>query len=143
LKQERNAGIICVMPRLPGVRSFLALTFSLFLFSSCVLAAKKKPPKHPVNINTATSMELQQVPGIGPATAEKILRMRRAHGPFKSVDELLAIKGIGKKRLAKMRPYLTVGNPVSQKRSGGNSARRVGFHSVWWVGLGAAMRRGT
>ena len=39
-------------------------------------ALAKKPPAKPVNINTATSEELQQVPGIGPATAEKILQMR-------------------------------------------------------------------
>src|SRR6266849_2426874 len=70
--------------------------------------AKKKPPAKPVNLNTATSEELQQVPGIGPATAEKILQMRKSYGAFKSVDDLLAIKGLGKKRLEKMRKYLTV-----------------------------------
>jgi competence ComEA-like helix-hairpin-helix protein len=71
--------------------------------------AKKKPPAKPVNINTATSEELQQVPGIGPATAEKILQMRKSYGAFKSVDDLLAIRGLGPKRLEKMRKYLTVG----------------------------------
>jgi len=74
-----------------------------------VSATTKKPPPQPVNINTATSAELQQVPGIGPATAEKILKMRKSYGAFKSVDDLLAIRGIGKKRLDKMRKYLTVG----------------------------------
>ncbi|HYL62448.1 MAG TPA: helix-hairpin-helix domain-containing protein, partial [Candidatus Methylomirabilis sp.] len=71
----------------------------------------------PVNLNTATSDELQLVPGIGPVTAEKILQMRKAYGPFKSVDDLLAIKGIGQKRLEKMRKYLTVGKAASQGRS--------------------------
>src|SRR5882724_2620192 len=52
---------------------FLLSCFLLFCSS---LEAKKKPPARPVNINTATSEELQQVPGIGPATAEKILQMR-------------------------------------------------------------------
>ena len=52
--------------------------------------AKKKPPGQPVNINAATSEELQLVPGIGPSTAEKILQMRKSYGPFKSVDDLLA-----------------------------------------------------
>ncbi|MGB7284298.1 MAG: helix-hairpin-helix domain-containing protein [Candidatus Acidiferrum sp.] len=73
------------------------------------MAAKKKPPLAPININTATSEELQQVPGIGPVTAEKILQMRKSYGLFKSVDDLRAIRGIGPKRLEKMRKYLTVG----------------------------------
>src|SRR5204863_9541226 len=77
--------------------------------------AKKKPPTKPVNINTATSEELQQVPGIGPATAEKILQMRKSYGAFKSVDDLLAIRRLGPKRLEKMRKYLTVGKPAPAK----------------------------
>src|SRR5256885_2823113 len=77
--------------------------------------AKKKPPTKPVNINTATSEELQQVPGIGPATAEKILQMRKSYGAFKSVDDLLAIRGLGPKRLEKMSRYLTVGKPAAAK----------------------------
>src|SRR6266700_6049620 len=91
------------------------LCFSLLSFLCANLSAnKKKPPVKPVNINTATSEELQQVPGIGPATAQKILQMRKSYGPFKSVDDLLAIRGLGQKRLDKMRKYLTVGktNPA-------------------------------
>src|SRR5882757_3994830 len=76
--------------------------------------AKKKPPGQPVNINAATSEELQLVPGIGPSTAEKILQMRKSYGPFKSVDDLLAIRGLGPKRLEKMRKYLVAGKPNSQ-----------------------------
>jgi competence ComEA-like helix-hairpin-helix protein len=104
----------------------MALRFSLFRFSllflflslicaPAVLGAKKKPPLKPVNINSATSEELQQVPGIGPATAEKILQMRKSYGAFKSVDDLLAIRGLGQKRLDKMRKYLTVGKPAAAK----------------------------
>jgi competence ComEA-like helix-hairpin-helix protein len=90
---------------------FLLSCFLLFCNS---LEAKKKPPARPVNINTATSEELQQVPGIGPATAEKILQMRKSYGAFKSVDDLLAIRGLGPKRLEKMRKYLTVGKVGSK-----------------------------
>lgn len=60
-------------------------------------AGKKKAPAKPVNINTAKAEELEQVPGIGPATAQKILRMRKSYGPFKSVDDLLAISRPGPK----------------------------------------------
>ena len=84
------------------------------LFSTCVFA-KKKPPAQPVNINTANSEQLQTVPGIGPATAEKILQMRKSYGAFKSVDDLLAIRGLGPKRLEKMRKYLTVGKLTAAK----------------------------
>jgi competence ComEA-like helix-hairpin-helix protein len=84
--------------------------------------ANKKPPLHPVNLNTATAAQLQEVPGIGPATADKILKMRKSYGPFKSVDDLRAIKGIGPKRMEKMRKYVTVGKPVAPKESSGESA---------------------
>ena len=80
--------------------------FFLFVAAS---SAKKKPPAQPININTANSEELQLVPGIGPVTAGKILQMRKSYGAFKSVDDLLAIRGFGEKRLDKMRKYLTVG----------------------------------
>ena len=90
---------------------FLALALTLCL--TCSAATTKKPPAKPVNINTATSEQLQTVPGIGPATAEKIIQMRRSYGAFKSVDDLRAIRGIGPKRLEKMRKYLTVGKPAS------------------------------
>src|SRR5258707_3725352 len=102
------------------VRRFPIRLLSIFLFLGLIFppsadAGKKKPPAKPVNINTATSEELQQVPGIGPATAEKILQMRKSYGAFKSVDDLLAIRGLGTKRLEKMRKYLTVGKPAATK----------------------------
>jgi competence protein ComEA len=100
--------------RSPALRVFLSLWLVLF-FSTATNAGKKKPPAKPVNINTATSEELQQVPGIGPVTAQKILQMRKTYGPFKSVDDLLAIRGLGQKRLDKMRKYLTVGKPIPPK----------------------------
>jgi len=64
---------------------------------------------------------LQQVPGIGPSTADKILEMRKSYGAFKSVDDLLAIKGIGPKRLEKMRKYLTVEKAAQNKKASTNA----------------------
>ena|SRR5215467_11995520 len=101
-----------------SVSGRVLVSLSLVLFLCAALgAAKKKPPVKPVNINTASSEELQQVPGIGPATAQKIWQMRKSYGPFKSVDDLLAIRGLGEKRLDKMRKYLTVGVPAPSKKS--------------------------
>ncbi len=90
-------------------RTVLAGVLLAIVLMPGLLCAKKKPPVHPVNLNTASSEELQLVPGIGPSTADKILQMRKSYGTFKSVDDLLAIKGIGPKRMEKMRKYLTVG----------------------------------
>ena len=98
------------------LRTLLSLGLIIVL-SGAAGAGKKKPPGKPVNINTANSEELQQVPGIGPATAQKILQMRKSYGAFKSVDDLLAIRGLGEKRLDKMRRYLTVGKVSSPKAS--------------------------
>src|SRR5258708_20027065 len=90
-------------------RSFaIRIPLILCLLLSTGAFAKKKPPAKPININTATSQELQQVPSIGPATAEKILQMRKSYGAFKSVDDLLAIRGLRPKRLEHMRKYLPV-----------------------------------
>jgi competence ComEA-like helix-hairpin-helix protein len=98
------------------IRYFFSLLFLSLIVSASATAGKKKPPAQPININTANSEQLQQVPGIGPATADKILQMRKSYGPFKSVDDLLAIRGLGAKRLEKMRKYLTVGGPTQSKK---------------------------
>ncbi|WP_314705942.1 helix-hairpin-helix domain-containing protein [Rothia mucilaginosa] len=62
----------------------------------------------PVNINTATAEELQSLPRIGPAMAQRIIAWREAHGGFRSVDELDAVPGIGLSMLENLRPLVTV-----------------------------------
>lgn len=90
----------------------ISLVACLFVLPSF---AKKKPPASPINLNTATLEQLQQLPGIGPSTADKILQMRKSYGAFKSVNDLLAVRGIGPKRLEKMRKYLVIGKaPVAK-----------------------------
>ncbi len=74
-------------------------------------AAKSKklpPPSKPIDLNTATSELLQRLPGVGPVTAQRILDYRKKSGPFQSVDDLLAVRGISTKRLDKMRQYVMV-----------------------------------
>ncbi|HLZ13791.1 MAG TPA: helix-hairpin-helix domain-containing protein [Candidatus Acidoferrum sp.] len=109
-------------------RRRLLLLFACFamLLACHSLEAKKKPPLHPINLNTATSEQLQEVPGIGPATADKILKMRKSYGTFQSVDDLRAIKGIGPKRLEKMRKYLTVGKPTPKKENKATACQNCG-----------------
>lgn len=61
-----------------------------------------------VNLNTADMAELEQLHGVGPKTAQAIMDFRDAQGEFTSPDQLLAIKGIGEKTLAKMRNQIVV-----------------------------------
>jgi competence protein ComEA len=67
----------------------------------------KKEIPHDININTADKALLTQLPGIGPVTADTILKYRKDNGQFKSIDELTKVKGIGEKTLAKLKPYLS------------------------------------
>lgn len=88
-----------------------AVASLLFLFGGTTRAQKKNPPANPVNLNSASAEQLQQVPGIGPATAKAIINFREKSGPFRRVEDLLAIRGISKQALERMRPYLTVNAP--------------------------------
>jgi len=70
--------------------------------------AKTLPPPNSININTASKEMLMQLPGIGEEYAERIILFREDHGPFESVEQLVKVRGIGKKSLERIRPYLTV-----------------------------------
>jgi len=69
---------------------------------SAVVASEK------IDINQADPAELTKLPGIGTSTAAKISTYRDANGPFKSIDELLNVKGIGPEKLEKIRPLVTL-----------------------------------
>jgi len=62
-----------------------------------------------LNVNTADTVALQALPGIGPKKAEAIILYRASNGPFRQVDDLILVKGIGPKTLEKLRPLVTVG----------------------------------
>ncbi len=66
-----------------------------------------------VNVNTATVEQLQLLPRVGPALAGRIVEFREANGPFESIDELVAVRGIGEKSLEKLRPHVTVKGPTT------------------------------
>ncbi|HQF86113.1 MAG TPA: helix-hairpin-helix domain-containing protein [Acidobacteriota bacterium] len=61
-----------------------------------------------ININTATAAELEELPGIGPKTAQRIVEWRKENGKFQRVEDLMAVKGIGEKKMAQLKPLVTV-----------------------------------
>jgi competence ComEA-like helix-hairpin-helix protein len=96
-----------------------ASLFPLILSSALLLVAvgnaKKNPPAIPLDVNTATAAQLQEVPGIGPATARAIVQFRRKSGPFERIEDLLAIRGISARKLEQMRPYVTISKLAPRK----------------------------
>ncbi len=89
------------------MRIFRCFFISLFLVFSCLaLAADPQPP---ININTADAATLSAgLRGVGASKAEAIIAYRESYGPFKSVEELTAVKGIGESLLNKNRKYITL-----------------------------------
>ena len=72
-------------------------------------SSKKQPPQKPLDINKASTEELEKLPGIGPVTAKAIVSYREKNGPFRRLEELMIVPGIGEERFEKLRPWLTIG----------------------------------
>lgn len=101
----------------------LVLTFGLGLGLDPLYAASKTDTKETgktsttastksvaksININSADKEALQQIPGIGPVTADAILEYRKANGKFKSLSDLTKVKGIGEKTMTKLKAYIKI-----------------------------------
>lgn len=69
-------------------------------------SVKDKPAL--LNINTASTEELQTLSGIGPQMAKRIIQFREEHGNFTSVDALMEVKGLGEKTLEKLKPFIAI-----------------------------------
>jgi competence protein ComEA len=89
------------------------LLLGLGLAASPVLAADGGDLSGVVNLNTATAEQLMLLPGIGEAKARAILERRKQQGGFKTVDELVEVKGIGSAALEKIRPFVAIQGKTS------------------------------
>jgi competence ComEA-like helix-hairpin-helix protein len=92
-------------------RTTLSLAAVTLLVPCGVAHAEKNPPAKPIDLNVANAKELQELPGVGPVTAQRIIDLRQKSGRFKRVEDLLAVRGISQKKLDALRPYVTVSPP--------------------------------
>ncbi len=97
-----------------GITSVLAILLAGHMAIAAQSAPATKAAPAVVNLNSATVEQLDGLPGIGPAMAARIVEYRQKNGPFKKVEDLMNVRGIGEKNFLKLKPLITVGTPKAQ-----------------------------
>ncbi len=103
-----HSGFSALTPRRVLLTVLALLVFMPLLSTPVAAGDQELAPVVRVNINAASSEELQFLPGVGESRAQAILALRKQRGKFKALEELLEVKGIGNASLALMEPHLTL-----------------------------------
>jgi competence protein ComEA len=93
------------------VLAMLALVCVVLAMPAAAQESSRRATPAAVNINTATASQLEELPGIGKATADRIVEYRQKNGGFKKVEDLMNIRGIGEKSFLKLKPLVTITTP--------------------------------
>ena len=110
----------------------LGLSLSGLASHPAVAEGDVAAPHKTVNINQAASAELARLPRVGTKLADRIVAHRSQHGPFRRIEDLMEVKGVGEKFFTTLKPYLTVSGPttlaekVSSKGTRGASTKKSG-----------------
>jgi len=87
----------------------LAVVLAVLMTSGVAVAAGKPAPAGKINLNAASAQQLEELPGVGPKLAARIVEYRQKSGAFKSVQDLMNVKGIGEKNFEKLQSFLSLG----------------------------------
>lgn len=90
------------------VRALFVCVFAFLVGSVGIAQDKPVPADKQININTASVEQLESLPGIGRATAQRIVEYREKNGGFKKPEELMNVRGIGEKSFLRLKPMIAV-----------------------------------
>jgi len=115
-------------PRTPAAFGVLLVIAALVISQPARVSGGEEPPKasgasqipekktiEPIDINRASAEDFAKLPGIGPELARRIVAFREKHGPFRRIEDLLVVRGVGHKKWKAIRPYLRLGNEVKKQ----------------------------
>jgi competence protein ComEA len=101
------AALNLAAPLVDGVQVLVPARLAPGAHAPPAAAGENETPSGPISLSSATVEELDELPGVGPITAQKIVDYRTEHGPFASVDDLDAVPGIGPTRIEQLRDLVT------------------------------------
>ncbi|MGH9464349.1 MAG: ComEA family DNA-binding protein, partial [Thermoanaerobaculia bacterium] len=90
------------------LRKFSLLPAALVVLGLVGVAAELAAAQGTVNLNTASAQQLALLPRVGETVAQRIIAFREANGPFKAVEELMLVEGIGERTFEQMRPHVAL-----------------------------------